>query len=373
MPGAVGVIGRGSGFDSGSIRLSCHGAGWVEVDNHLLAQILMNIKSDDKGKSTYRRLLLSKNIYLHGLGHSRANSPLDKMIAIHNFHNALEIVLRSIFLHHEIRPEKQLNIDFESMLNEIDSHEKFRQNNIKLPYRQELRNLNQVRNMVQHHAVEPEASTIDDWRVFTNRFLIKAFKTYFNEDFDELTSTNFIECDGLKRLLLIGYELQEKHQYLESVIAAKLAFIYASYSIQRFLPSDGLNSDFFVISSISSELRRLDLRLSGKVEDIIRKIYDKISESQRYSAIISSGVSFYDYKRYEELTPSITLTLSGSYVVQMGPNFNPDSESSSWVLSFVEQAIIKWQLAGIKLEFKDHLLMSCNNAIEELTKKTRNE
>jgi len=51
----------------------------------------------------------------------------------------------------------------------------------------------------------------------------------------------------------------------------------------------------------------------------------------------------------------------------MGANFNPDSESSSWVLSFVEQAIIKWQLAGISLEFNDQLLMSCNNAIQMLS------
>ncbi len=327
----------------------------------------MNIKSDDKGKATYRRLLLSKEIYLHGLGHSRADSPLDKMIAIHNFHNALEIALRSIFLHHEIRPEKQLNIDFESMLNEIDSHEVFRQKNIKLPYRQELRNLNQIRNMVQHHAVEPESSTLDDWRVFTNRFLIKTFKTYFSIEFDELTSTDFIECDGLKRLLLAGYIFHEENQYIKSVIAAKLAFIYASYSIQRFLPSDGINSDFFAISSISSELRQLDSRLSHKIEDVIRKIYEKITESQQYSAIISSGVLFSDYKRYERLTPSVELTLDGGYVVQMGANFNPDSESSSWVLSFVEQAIIKWQLAGISLEFNGQLLMSCNNAIQMLT------
>jgi len=333
----------------------------------------MNISLDDKGKATYRRLLLSKEIYLHGLGHSRASASLDKMIAIHNFHNALEIALRSIFLHHEIRPEKQLNIDFESMLNEIDSYEKFKEKNIKLPYRQELRNLNQIRNMVQHHAVEPESSTLDDWRVFTSRFLIKAYKAYFNIEFDELTSTNFIECKELKDILLIGYKLHEKKQYLETLIAAKLAFIYASYSIRRFLPSDGFNSDFFVISSISSELRQLDSRVSHKIEDVIRKIYDKISEAHHYSAIISSGIIFSDYKQYENLTPSVTLTLGGSYVVQMGQDFNVDFESSSWVLGFVEQSIIKWQLAGVNLDLNEQLKSSCNNAIQKLTEEIKND
>ena len=107
--------------------------------------------------------------------------------------------------------------------------------------------------------------------------------------------------------------------------------------------------------------------MNQKIEGVIRNIYKKITESQQYSAIISSGILFSDYKRYERLTPSVNLTLSGSYVVQIGANFNPDSESSSWVLSFVEQAIVKWQLAGINLEINDNLLVSCNNAIQKLT------
>lgn len=333
----------------------------------------MNISLNDKGKSTYRRLLLSKEIYLHGLGHSRASSSLDKMIAIHNFHNALEIALRSIFLHHEIRLEKQLNIDFESMLNEIDAYEEFKKNNIKLPYRQELRNLNQIRNMVQHHAVEPEASTLDDWRVFTSRFLVKAYKTYFDIEFDQLTSTNFIDCKELKDMLLVGYKLHGKQQYLESLIAAKLAFIYASYSIQKFLPLDSFNNDFFVISSISSEMRQLDPRVSDRIEDVIRKIYDKISESQRYSALISSGITLFDYKQYENLTPSVILTLDCDYVVQMGHDFNADFESASWVLGFVEQSIIKWQLAGINLNLDEQLKVSFNNTIKNLKEKIKND
>lgn len=84
-------------------------------------------------------------------------------------------------------------------------------------------------------------------------------------------------------------------------------------------------------------------------------------------------MTFSDYKRYENLTPSVTLTLDGSYVVQMGPHFNADFESSSWVLGFVEQSIIKWQLAGVNLDLNEQLKASCNNAIQKLTEETKNE
>jgi hypothetical protein len=75
------------------------------------------------------------------------------MLAVHSFHNSIEITLRAIILRYEIRPEKEMNIDFESMLSEIDS--RFRSEGEKLSYRQEIRNLNQTRNFVQHHAHEP--------------------------------------------------------------------------------------------------------------------------------------------------------------------------------------------------------------------------
>ena len=326
----------------------------------------MNISKDEKGKSTFRRLLLSKELYLHGLGHSNSKSSLDKMIAVHNFHNSLEIALRSIFLHYEIRPEKQLNIDFESMLNEIDSYKLFKERKIKLPYRQELRNLNQIRNMVQHHAIEPESSTMEDWRVFTGRFLTKIFDIYFSVQFDDISSIHFIDNLNLKELLIIGYKLHEQGKFLEAMVAAKLTFIFASYSIREFLPSDGFNNDFFAISNLSSQLRDFDSRVTHKIEETIRKIYEKIDDSKLYSAIISSGVSFTDYKQYQISTPSVTLTLNGNYVVQMGQNYIPNDESVSWVLSFVEQTIIKWQLSGIDFSLNEQVVNSCTNAINKL-------
>lgn len=320
-------------------------------------------------KITFRRLLLAKEIYLHGLGHSRSNSSLDKMIAIHNFHNALEISLRAILLEYEIRSEKHLNIDFESMLNEIDSYKDFTERKVKLPYRQELRNLNQLRNMVQHHAVEPESSTIDDWKVFSRRFLVKIFEIYFNISFDEVTSVHFISEENLKSLLLLAYANLKENNYLQAIIAAQLAFIFASYSVRELLPHDGLNSHFFTMSRLRSNLRDFPQQVTRVVDTTLRSIFDKIEESNLYSLYVSSGISIVDYKNFEKSTPHIDLTLGGSYVVQMGPEYNPDQETTSWVIGFVEQTIIKWQISGFNLKLKEQIETACSSAISEIKSK----
>jgi len=322
---------------------------------------------DDKSKVTFRRLLLSKELYLHGFGHSNSSSSLDKMIAVHNFHNALEIGLRAILLSYEIRAEKHLNIDFESMLNEIDSFKEFKEKGIKLPYRQELRNLNQLRNMVQHHAVEPESSTLDDWKVFTRRFLIKIFQTYFDLSFDEVSSVQFIEEENLKNLILLAHESLDTENILQAIISAQLAFNYATFSVRKLLPHDGFNNDFFLISGIrSSILRELPPMVASKAKETIRKIYEKIDESKLYSLFVSSGISFVDFKNFEQLTPHIDFTLDGNYVVQRGTEYNPDKSTASWVIGFVEQTIIKWQLSGIDLRLNEEMEKSCLGALAKI-------
>src|SRR5262245_8036487 len=129
-------------------------------------------------EATFRRLLLAKRLHAHGLDHARMFSALDKMIAVHSLHNAIEVTLRAIVLTHEIRAERELNIDFETLLNSVDQFPEFRQKGERLPYRQELRKLNSVRNLVQHHGHEPETSTMEEWRILSTRFLGRALKQY---------------------------------------------------------------------------------------------------------------------------------------------------------------------------------------------------
>ena len=326
---------------------------------------------EEKKKITFRRLLLAKEIYLNGLGHSKSASSLDKMIAIHNFHNALEISLRAILLEYEIRSEKHLNIDFESMLNEIDSFKDFVEKKIKLPYRQELRNLNQLRNMVQHHAIEPESSTIDDWKVFSRRFLTKIFETYFKTSFDEVASVHFISEKNLKSLLLLAYDALKIEDFFQAIISSQLAFIFASYSVRELLPHDGFNSHFFTMSRLRSNLRDLPKQVTNAVDTTLRTIYEKIEESNLYSIYVSSGIPIVDYKNFERSTPHINLTLGGSYVIQTSPDYIPDKETASWVIGFVEQTIIKWQISGFDLKLRDDIETASISAISDIKSKIK--
>lgn len=157
-----------------------------------------------------KRLLLAKEFYLRGVDQSRKKDPLNKMMSVHNYHIAVKIVVKAILLKYEIRSEKEFNIGFESLLNEVDKFSEFKEKGLRLPYRQEVRNLNQFRNLVQHHVMEPDQSSMDDWRIFSYRFLEKVFKDYFEIEFHAVNRISFISDNCLRKYLNLASDLRSR-------------------------------------------------------------------------------------------------------------------------------------------------------------------
>jgi len=311
----------------------------------------------EKRATTRRRLLLAKQLYEHALDHSRTGSALDKMISVHNFHNAIEIVLRAIHLEHEIRVERELNIDFEVLINEIDKFPKFTEKGQRLPYRQELRKLNSTRNLVQHHAHEPEGSAMEEWRVFSRRFLAAAYREYFEEDFDGLTPVDLIADTRLRRLLLRSSDNQTRENWRESLRACTLAFQYASSSLREYLPRPGFQSPLFELHTGNQEL---DVR----IERILGKVYERIAEAERYAAVLASGVNVANLARYQRTSISPTFTMSGS------PTFEPQSkeiiaDKVRWAWRFVVETIIRWQTTGLEPHVPRQYQNLCDRQLDE--------
>ena len=289
-----------------------------------------------------RRLVLAKQLYLHGRTHSLLISPLDKMIAVHNFHNALEIVLRSIMLSYNIRTEKQLNIEFETMLNDISNAKAVKDKGLQLPYRQELRNLNLLRNMVQHHGIEPETSMMEDWRVFSSQFLKRTYLDFFDIQFNRLSTIAFVKDPDIKDLLQAAQDQINQESWIKATVLSKVAFEAASSALYHFLPSEGTNSSFFVTASLRHDE-------SPSMQNAIESIYNRIRESELFSAVVSSGVAVADYKRLEKSTPHVMFTIGGKPALQARTTSAfDDEESARWVFEFCSTTILNWQSMGME-------------------------
>lgn len=304
-----------------------------------------------------KRVLLAKEFHLNGIESSRKNDPLNKMMAVHNFHISIEIAAKSILLKYEIRNEKTLNIDFESMLNEIDQFQEFKDRGLKLPYRQEIRNLNLMRNMVQHHVIEPDESSMDDWRLFSYRFLKRVFDSYFEIDFDKVSRISFINDEGLRKYLEKSQKLLKEGSYDSASCFAAGAFEYASLSFSNFIPNS--SSEFFITSSLGHS------GVSRDLQDAFKKTLKRVDESEHFSALLASGVNLSDYKKYKDSSPFVQIMVGGNqhYSTYAGKVF--DLESTVWLQNFVITTFIKWQQLGLDPKIPDHLLESAIQSLEK--------
>ncbi len=312
-------------------------------------------------KPTFRRLLLAKQLFLHGYDHSEHHGALNKMIAVHNFHNAIEIVLKAVMLHYEIRPTKELNIGFDDLVNEIANNPILKNQGKKLPYRQQIRNLNTHRNLVQHDAVEPSTAVMDEFRLYTRRFLTEAYRTYFDLDFEAVSQLEAVDNSRLRKLLTLAVAEMEQEEHRTAVALAKLAFVWASESVTEGLVGSQFDTDphlvrhaLFLHRPFRSRWPGIDEfrnELERVLEDIVRRLDENSRNAANYALLVATGIDLVDYKRFHSFTPHVDITFGG-------PSFGwPDvelvSSDANWCLQFVIDATVKWTSMGLAPSIPD--------------------
>ena len=106
-----------------------------------------------------RRLVLAKELHSRGVAYSMKSDGVSKMIAVHLIHNSLEVLLRAVATHYDLRDR---DTSF-ALLVRLIAREK--PEGKVLGYKRELLNINGLRNMVQHDAHEPTESAMEECRV----------------------------------------------------------------------------------------------------------------------------------------------------------------------------------------------------------------
>lgn len=178
---------------------------------------------------------------------------------------------------------------------------------------------------------------MDDWRVFTRRFLEQTCQTYFGLEFASLSPLSMIEDASLREVLRLSLLSIEEDSFKRSLTLSKIAFEWAGRAISSFLPHEGFLSGFFITSGFH---RLPDLR------DALEKLVKKTRRAEYYAALLSSGVNLVDYKRFESSTPSVSFAVNGNPIVQWGQR-EPNDDTARWVHNFVVTTAVHWQALGL--------------------------
>jgi hypothetical protein len=135
-----------------------------------------------------------KLIYLHGVSHSKGDSKLHRLLAIHNCHYVTEQIIR----------EKARDLTFNKALHEIGFEEIIKEVNKKqnIPDYNRLIELNKIRNNAEHLFIIPDIDTVRLYIKITEDFLRWSYKYYFDIEYNSLIFENRIYDVPIRNVML---------------------------------------------------------------------------------------------------------------------------------------------------------------------------
>ncbi|MBN2224160.1 MAG: hypothetical protein JW765_05750 [Deltaproteobacteria bacterium] len=291
----------------------------------------------DTRKISYRKLLLSKQFYKHGVSHSENNTYIDRCLSIHHFHLSIDMILNSIIEQHNVALDnlRPRSLRFSDKINKINNH--FKDKGISIPYEKNVLDLNERRNNVQHDALAPEYLIVEEYMISTEQFLRKSFELFFWQDFDNISEISLIEDTELRRTLEEVRKLIENHEYQKSVNLISVAYLLSSNSI-------GKNIDFSPKMVYESGPIYLGgIRMNGLLDG--SKEVPRDLEKIQY--LVELGLSHSDYNKFTDTLPYCFLAMDGTVNLVTGRDHQLTYEQTLWALEFFTQVILRWQSRGL--------------------------
>jgi len=296
-------------------------------------------------ESFIRRLAFIKYLYKMAIEQSKKQEPLCSA-SILIFHDAVELFL-------QLSSEK---LDFgKQQPNFMDYWDLF---SSKIPIggltqKESMRRLNKSRVALKHNGTLPSKLDIETFRANVTSFFKENTPLVFGINFSDISMVELIKCEDVKNNLKETENLLQKNQIEESLDKVALAFNQLIDDFEeRLLKKYGRNPFFFGESMTFLSSFHLGISRGGdsdferKLAEYIDKVKGSIEAFQKAVKIISLGIDYRRYIKFRLLTPSISRTIDGNYVIQRfpwGSEGKPTSDDVQYCIDFVLEIAITLQ------------------------------
>lgn len=283
-----------------------------------------------KRDSEIRQLVLAKSLYLHGCSHAARKDIVSRMVAIHNFDNVIEMVLKCVAGKRNIPPEGHKYFTFPKLLEKIG----------EVPLKRQVNRLHDVRNMVQHQGEIPSVESVVKYKGYTEDFLKEVCRREFRIVYEKLCLSELIENRRLRATLRKAERAFERRDFKRCIVLCGDSLITATFDEADLFYKAGRLITFW---GAGEELRML---LQGDyLQKYEGKDYYDLAKELR-GAILQWGqaattmqflgeyrVDFLKYVRLTETADKLTE--------------EECKEGAEFCLSFASSLILKWQEEGV--------------------------
>ena len=279
-----------------------------------------------------RRLVLAKMLYLHGCTHTCCKDTVSRMLAVHHFDNAVEMILRCAETNRDTDSGKK-QLYFEDLLHRMGD----------VPLKEQMQGLHRLRNAVQHHGDVPSMESVIKYKGYTEDFFRDVCGKIFSVPYEELFPSQLIENEKLRQQLLKAEEAFGKEEYKTCIELCDEALMSATFEEADIFLNAGMLTGYWGASEELREVLEQDYLEKYKGKD-----YFELARELRGAILqwgqASTGMQFLDEYRMDFLKHrQIVVTkedLSGEKL----------KESAEFSLNFVTNLALKWQREGMLID-----------------------
>lgn len=281
-----------------------------------------------------RKLALAKYIFLHGCNHAANKHEISRMLAIHHFDFAVEMVLKTIALKHGISFSPKQDVGFRELWNRITKK------NVRLPLETEIFDLHYERNQVQHSGAIPSFEDVIRFRDVVESFLKKVIENEFNLSFDKLSLSQLIKNTQLRDLVQEAERLFENGKYEECILTCDEALINATFDVGKVFRKAGMLTRYF--GAADELIRVIDRNYAEKYRN--REFYSLAKDLSR--AILQLGQATTGMQFLDEYRVKFIEFRKLIENLEHIPKEKLE-EKARFALNFVIELILKWQEEGV--------------------------
>lgn len=264
---------------------------------------------------TRKRLIYVKRLHMHGHEHIPYGTEFDRMIAIHHFDNAIELLLKCVATKYELSFGDPLRVTFPKLWNEVSKEYKRRQGS-ELPKKTEMFQLHRIRSDVQHWGISPiSLEIVKDFDAYTLDFIQKILDSVFGLEYNELFMSSLIDDLKIRELLTDAERSFADEKWKEAITKVSIAFALASTKMRR-----------------RRGLPTVPRILMGR-EDVDERV-----------DILALGLDIEKHRKFMENTPAVMLPLREEPIIQWIRKLSFTRENTLFCLNFALDSILRWRL-----------------------------
>ena len=224
----------------------------------------------------------------------------------------------------------------------------------KLSQKESIRRLDKARGNLKHLGVMPSRLDIEDFRVNTSAFFSENCPIIFQIEFGEISLINSIALERPRESLKQAKTEFDKGLIFESIQNLILSFTYLITDYEESKKSKFERSPFFFGDTVRS-FDRFHSAFSAehkKLRDFADKVSESIGAIQTAIKILSFGIDYKKYVRFNSIVSSVNVSISesGHVVSYKHGEVKLSKEDLDFCINFIVESALKLQEFDFELE-----------------------